>query len=190
MEMASYWLLEKQLVHKLFKVLVPRYQTHSFSYTKMWRASVAIDHIQTPKCVLELRNNIYPPLGPEKCNHKNLIHNILLSEAKKFYYKEKALKTFVKDENLKEREAPNLSATEESLFKSSQAESHKDQIAKQCESVDNLDIDALQITESNSKKTFAPEEAGININAKTTLEKDEKVDENHSSKTDEMLKEK
>lgn len=36
MEMADYWLVEKQLVHKLFKVLVPRFENCNVSYTKMF----------------------------------------------------------------------------------------------------------------------------------------------------------
>lgn len=38
MEMADWWLEEKQLVHKLFKVLVPRYQNYPASFTTMYRA--------------------------------------------------------------------------------------------------------------------------------------------------------
>gem|GEM_PF-6024949 len=38
MEMADYWITEKQLVHKLFKVLVPRYQDCPVSYTRMIKA--------------------------------------------------------------------------------------------------------------------------------------------------------
>lgn len=38
MEMADYWLGEKQIVHKLFKVLVPRYKDCPVSYTRMIKA--------------------------------------------------------------------------------------------------------------------------------------------------------
>lgn len=38
MEMADYWLVEKQLVHKLFKVLVPRYENYNVSYIRMLSA--------------------------------------------------------------------------------------------------------------------------------------------------------
>ncbi|GBP34901.1 39S ribosomal protein L17, mitochondrial [Eumeta japonica] len=41
MQNADYWLLEKQLVHKLFKVLVPRYEDSNVSYTKLYRAPMA-----------------------------------------------------------------------------------------------------------------------------------------------------
>lgn len=39
--------------------------------------------------VLELRNNIYPPLTTENKNNRNYLHNILLDEARKEFRKEK-----------------------------------------------------------------------------------------------------
>ncbi|KAH6927357.1 hypothetical protein HPB50_002318 [Hyalomma asiaticum] len=35
MELADYWIKEKQLVHKLFKVLAPRFATYQGSYTQL-----------------------------------------------------------------------------------------------------------------------------------------------------------
>jgi len=35
MEMADFWLEEKQLIHKLFKVLVPRYENFPTAYTRL-----------------------------------------------------------------------------------------------------------------------------------------------------------
>ncbi|XP_075551287.1 mitochondrial ribosomal protein L17 isoform X1 [Dermacentor variabilis] len=35
MELADYWIKEKQLVHKLFKVLAPRFATYEGSYTRL-----------------------------------------------------------------------------------------------------------------------------------------------------------
>ncbi|KAF6212462.1 hypothetical protein GE061_012985 [Apolygus lucorum] len=35
-EMAEHWLEEKQMVHKLFKVLVPRFENSTASYTKIY----------------------------------------------------------------------------------------------------------------------------------------------------------
>ena len=78
MKMASYWLLEEQLVHKLFKVLVPRYRNSQQSYTKMWKVSVS-KPTTLQKTVLELRNNIYPPLGEVKTNNKNLSENKVIN---------------------------------------------------------------------------------------------------------------
>jgi hypothetical protein len=42
MEMADYWLVEKQLVHKLFKVLVPRYSNYTTAYTRLLRAQTGL----------------------------------------------------------------------------------------------------------------------------------------------------
>ncbi|RZF37706.1 hypothetical protein LSTR_LSTR003117 [Laodelphax striatellus] len=88
MEAASYWLTEKQLVHKLFKVLAPRYQAYDISYTRMLKVSNHFPNIH-PRAVLELRGNPYPPLFPNKNGNRNLIHNVLLEEAKKQFRAEK-----------------------------------------------------------------------------------------------------
>lgn len=89
MEMADYWIVEKQLVHKLFKVLVPRYENYTTSCTRLLRAPKAypLDHYK--KAVLELKGHPYPPLLPETHSNRNLIHNVLLDEAKKAYRAQK-----------------------------------------------------------------------------------------------------
>lgn len=84
MEMADYWLVEKQLVHKLFKVLVPRYANYNTSYTRMLKAPTVYPSTRD-KAVLELKGNPYPPLLPDMHSNRNLIHNILMDEAKKAY---------------------------------------------------------------------------------------------------------
>lgn len=112
MEMADFWILEKQFVHKLFKVLVPRFQHYNVSYTRMYKAPQPIPGPGLLRAVLELRGNPYPSLKPE-VNNKNLIHNVLLEEAKKDYraskYSEIASKVeaaerIVKDEGRKSEE--------------------------------------------------------------------------------------
>ena len=55
MEMADYWLEEKQLVHKLFKVLVPRYQNHDSSFTQMFLAPNKYPGKHSGSAVLELK---------------------------------------------------------------------------------------------------------------------------------------
>lgn len=103
MEMADYWLVEKQLVHKLFKVLVPRYANYNTAYTRMYRAPTLYPEIRG-KAVLELRGNPYPPLVPDMHSNRNLIQNVLLDEAKKAYrakkYAEIAAKIDAAEENL------------------------------------------------------------------------------------------
>lgn len=85
MEMADFWLIEKQLVHKLFKVLAPRYENYTTSYTRIWKASQMWPSGRYKRSVLELKGNPFPPLYPDTRNNRNLIHNILLDEAKKEY---------------------------------------------------------------------------------------------------------
>lgn len=89
METADYWLFEKQLVHKLFKVLSPRYENFKVSYTRMYKAPREFPGSDMKRAVLELRGNPYPPLKPDYSQNRGLIHNVLLDEAKKQYRKEK-----------------------------------------------------------------------------------------------------
>jgi hypothetical protein len=58
MELADYWLLEKQLVHKLFKVLVPRFENSPVSYTRMYRAPRPCPGHKYKRAVLELRGEV------------------------------------------------------------------------------------------------------------------------------------
>lgn len=89
MEMADFWLLEKQLVHKLFKVFVPRFENCKVSYTRMYKAPREYPGQYYKRAVLELRGNPYPTLQPDMTSNRNLIHNVLLDEARKAYRKEK-----------------------------------------------------------------------------------------------------
>lgn len=104
MEIADYWLLEKQLVHKLFKVLVPRYVNYNISCTKMYNSPGPYPSDGYKKVILELRGNPYPSLHKSSNSNQNLIHNILLHEAKKAYrshkYKEIAMKIVHEESNL------------------------------------------------------------------------------------------
>lgn len=85
MEIADYWLLEKELVHKLFKVLVPRYENSDTAYTRMYKAPRPQYSRNTEKAVLELRGNPYPSLVNKHHNNRHLIQNILLDAAKYDY---------------------------------------------------------------------------------------------------------
>uniref|UniRef100_A0A182M8M3 Large ribosomal subunit protein bL17m n=1 Tax=Anopheles culicifacies TaxID=139723 RepID=A0A182M8M3_9DIPT len=89
MEMADFWLLEKQLVHKLFKVLVPRFEEYKVSATRMYKAPKEYPGWYRKRAVLELRGNPYPSLLPNQTNNRNLLHNVLMDEAKKDYRREK-----------------------------------------------------------------------------------------------------
>lgn len=88
MEMATFWLVEPQLVHKLFKVLVPRLSECQTAYTRMYKAPREYPGMYYKRAVLELRGNPFPSLGPQHTTRRNLLHNILLDEAKKARLKE------------------------------------------------------------------------------------------------------
>ncbi|CAH0686140.1 unnamed protein product [Spodoptera exigua] len=85
MDTADFWLLEKELVHKLFKVLVPRYENTKLSYTRLYNAPKPQYGRSIEKAVLELRGNPYPDLLNNKSNNKLLIQNVLLDAAKNEY---------------------------------------------------------------------------------------------------------
>lgn len=51
-------LQEKDLVHKLFKVLVPRYQKYETSFTQIWNLPVQYPGSPIPRAVLELKGRI------------------------------------------------------------------------------------------------------------------------------------
>jgi len=46
---------EKDLIHKLFKVLVPRYQNYETSFTQMWNLSIQYPGQPIPRAILELK---------------------------------------------------------------------------------------------------------------------------------------
>ena len=102
MDTADFWLLEKELIHKLFKVLVPRYENSNLSYTRLLNAPKLQYGRHTNKVVLELRGNPFPDLMNNKTNNKLLIQNVLLDAAKYDYRQSKIAeiaKNIGKDKN-------------------------------------------------------------------------------------------
>lgn len=90
MEMANFWITEKQYIHKLFKVIVPRLQNCPLSYTRMYKApKIYPNYALWDRAVLELRGNPFPELKPTLGVNRNFIHNVLLDEAKKEYRRKK-----------------------------------------------------------------------------------------------------
>lgn len=120
MEMADYWLLEKQLVHKLFKVLCPRYENYNTSVTRMYKAPREYpcnqyDRYQK-RSILELRGNPYPSVLPDQMHrNRNLIHNVLLDEAKKEFYIKKSKE--ITEEVKKNENMPDIIITKENVEK-------------------------------------------------------------------------
>ncbi|XP_031708882.1 large ribosomal subunit protein bL17m [Anarrhichthys ocellatus] len=78
MKMASFWLTEKDLVPKLFKVLAPRFQTQSNGYTRMARIPNRLNLDRAQMAVLEYKGNPFPPLYPVKKENELTLLNQLL----------------------------------------------------------------------------------------------------------------
>ncbi|XP_060718071.1 39S ribosomal protein L17, mitochondrial [Tachysurus vachellii] len=86
MEMADFWLTEKDLIPKLFKVLAPRFENQSGGYTLMARIPNRENLDRAAMAVLEYKGNPFPPLFPVKQTHElNLVNQLL-----KGYRQEKA----------------------------------------------------------------------------------------------------
>jgi len=87
MELADWWLTDKSLVHKLFKVFVPRFKDMDTSFTRLLRApnqDLMEHHIARNRYVLELRGHPFPPLNYSNTEpNRGLISNVLLLEARK-----------------------------------------------------------------------------------------------------------
>ncbi|KAG7317803.1 hypothetical protein KOW79_018838 [Hemibagrus wyckioides] len=86
MEMADFWLTEKDLIPKLFRVLAPRFENQSGGYTLMARIPNRENLDRAAMAVLEYKGNPFPPLFPVKRTHElNLVNQLL-----KGYREEKA----------------------------------------------------------------------------------------------------
>lgn len=55
MELANFWIIEKQFIHKLFKVLVPRYENYTTSFTKLHNAPCIYPGYAFKRAILELK---------------------------------------------------------------------------------------------------------------------------------------
>lgn len=116
MDMANYWIEEKNIIHKLFKVLVPRFESMTCSYTKFYAVpGEDPSNWAIPRSVLELRGNPFPPLVQNTVDNKLLIQNVLLDEAKKEYraqkYAEIANKLEAESTGQKEVESSETTST-------------------------------------------------------------------------------
>lgn len=69
---------EKDLIHKLFKVLAPRFQPHPGSYTRMLHIPNRDSLDRAKMAVIELKGNPYPPLiRPRRDSEKTLLNQLL-----------------------------------------------------------------------------------------------------------------
>lgn len=78
MKMASFWLTEKDLVPKLFKVLAPRFENQPNNYTRMVRIPNRENLDRAKMSVLEYKGNPFPPLYPAKQENELTLINQLL----------------------------------------------------------------------------------------------------------------
>lgn len=94
MHMANWWLQDKSAIHKLFKVLVPRLKDNPHSYTRLFNSPVQASGNKhgvherpgayKKKVVVELVGHPFPPLRYSNTEpNKKMIHNVLLSEARR-----------------------------------------------------------------------------------------------------------
>ncbi|KAE8585917.1 hypothetical protein XENTR_v10021503 [Xenopus tropicalis] len=78
MKMADFWLTEKDLIPKLFKVLAPRFSSHHSNYTRMYQIPSRDNVDRAKMAVIEYKGNPYPPLiTPKKDNEKTLLNQLL-----------------------------------------------------------------------------------------------------------------
>ncbi|TRY84517.1 hypothetical protein DNTS_001281 [Danionella cerebrum] len=78
MKMADFWLTEKDLVPKLFKVLAVRFANEESKYTRMFHVTKRANLDRAPMCVLEYKGNPFPPLFPVKrVSELNLVNQLL-----------------------------------------------------------------------------------------------------------------
>jgi len=87
MELADWWLKDKSLIHKLFKVLVPRYQDFNSSYTRLFNGpfiqSIEMQR-KNSRVIVELKGHPFPPLSYSNIEvNRNVISNVLLAEARR-----------------------------------------------------------------------------------------------------------
>ncbi|XP_048880340.1 39S ribosomal protein L17, mitochondrial [Brienomyrus brachyistius] len=78
MKMASFWMTEKDLVPKLFKVLALRFKDHKGDYTRMARIPNRENLDRAAMAVLEYKGHPYPPLFTVKRDSEHTLLNQLL----------------------------------------------------------------------------------------------------------------
>ncbi|RNA07948.1 39S ribosomal mitochondrial [Brachionus plicatilis] len=87
MEMADYWIIEKDLIPKLFQVIVPRYENKLGPYTQVFKLPEEYPGKGIKNICMELKDNALPPIQAAMSNrtHNNSLTNILIDAYKKDY---------------------------------------------------------------------------------------------------------
>ncbi|GAV01315.1 hypothetical protein RvY_12049 [Ramazzottius varieornatus] len=101
METVDFYMIEKDLVHKTFKLFVPRFARFEPPYTKIH--FIPTQNREIKRVLLELKGNPFPPVEPRPLDRKGSLVNILLAEAKRDYVRQKVKAESAKEES---RDAP------------------------------------------------------------------------------------
>ncbi|XP_030070063.1 large ribosomal subunit protein bL17m [Microcaecilia unicolor] len=78
MRMANFWLTEKDLIHKLFKMLAPRFSSHNQNYTNMFQIPNRENLDRAKMAVIEFKGNPFPPLIIRRPDNEKTLLNQLL----------------------------------------------------------------------------------------------------------------
>jgi len=109
MHMVDWWLQDKSAIHKLFKVLVPRLKDNPHSFTRLFNSpmqasankegTLGLAKTHRAKVVVELVGHPFPPLRYSNTEpNKKMIHNVLLSEARRETRLQKEFETNQREE--------------------------------------------------------------------------------------------
>lgn len=91
MRMADFWLTEKDLIPKLFKVLAPRFQGQNGNYTRMLRIPNRKEQDRAKMAVIEYKGNCLPPLPlPHRDSNLTLLNQLLLGLQQDLHHNQKA----------------------------------------------------------------------------------------------------
>lgn len=97
MDLANFWLRDKSMIHKLFKVFVPRYKDYSSAFTAVHllggnydvgaltyteRQSFKGHFYKMGEACLEMRGNPLPPVIKPRLDRPNLLTNLLIDGAR------------------------------------------------------------------------------------------------------------
>lgn len=81
MRVADFWLTDKAQVHKLFKVLGPRFAQSNGPFTKLFKYAEPGERGKMT-AYLEFKGNPYPPLQPTERKNPKWLINVLLEGAR------------------------------------------------------------------------------------------------------------
>ncbi|XP_006898531.1 PREDICTED: 39S ribosomal protein L17, mitochondrial-like [Elephantulus edwardii] len=91
MRMADFWLTEKDLIPKLFKVLAPRFQGQNGGYTRMVQIPNRNEQDRAKMAVIEYKGNCLLPLPlPRRDSNLTLLNQLLRGLQRDLAQKEKA----------------------------------------------------------------------------------------------------